>query len=309
MKKKVIVISALVFIFVMIMMVVSKRENVLSITTIKRSYSMVTLKEQSEDMVVPIFFSVKDNYYVKINNINECMIVDMNEENGLKVDVIDIVDIREELKLNDKVFYCYSFKIKINTNINYNLKEAYLKIIYLCDEIKINIGSFDYQIVEKFGGDELVSLSNLKGIINEEGNEKDIYGVFVGLKNKSNENIKITNIEVLNTNYRTSIYEVKEIDYIPEFTDNVSDILGYEYNYYKINETNGLSIYIDSNNTKFIFVHLKKIGNFNSNGFGLMIEIEIGKIKKNIYFDDFLFYTAKEKLRYEDFEVVNYENH
>ena len=40
-----------------------------------------------------------------------------------------------------------------------------------------------------------------------------------------------------------------------------------------------------------------------------MIEIEIGKIKKNIYFDDFLFYTAKEKLRYEDFEVVNYENH
>ena len=40
-----------------------------------------------------------------------------------------------------------------------------------------------------------------------------------------------------------------------------------------------------------------------------MIEVEIDGVKKNIYYDDFLFFTSKEKLSYEDFEVISYENH
>ena len=64
--------------------------------------------------------------------------------------------------------------------------------------IKINIGSFDFQVVEKFGGDELITISNLKGIINERNKEKDIYGLCIGVKNKTSDNVKVVGIEVLN---------------------------------------------------------------------------------------------------------------
>lgn len=308
-KSRIIIAISLIMIFILVIVKVSKRENILSITTIKRSYGMVTLTEKSEEIVVPLFFTVKDNYYVNIKNICEVMIIDKNEENGLKVELIEIVDVKEEITLVDKLFYCYSFKLKVNSDINYSLKEAYLKIIYLCDEIKINIGSFDFQVVEKFGGDELITISNLKGIINERNKEKDIYGLCIGVKNKTSDNVKIVGIEVLNRNYKTSETEIKEIDYIPDFTDEVSDILGYEYNYFEIKEVDSLSIYIDGNEQKILFIPLKKVGNFSSNLFGIMIEVETDGVKKNIYYDDFLFFTSKEKLSYEDFEVISYENH
>ena len=308
-KSRIIIVVSLIMIFILIIVRVSKRENLLSITTIKRSYGMVTLDKKSEDIVIPLFFTVKDNYYVNIKNISEVMIIDKDEENGLKVEITEIVDVKEEITLVDKLFYCYSFKIKIDSDINYSLNEAYLKIIYLCDEIKINIGSFDFQVVEKFGGDELITVSNLKGIINERNKEKDIYGLCIGLKSKTNKNIKVIGIEVLNKNYKTSNAEIKEIDYIPDFTDEVSDILGYEYDYFEIKEIDSLSLCLECYEQKILFIPLKKVGDFSANIFGVLIEVEIDGVKKNIYYDDFLFFTSKEKLSYEDFEVISYENH
>ena len=114
--------------------------------------------------------------------------------------------------------------------------------------------------------------------------EKDIYGLCIGVKNKTSDNVKVVGIEVLNRNYKTSETEIKEIDYIPDFTDEVSDILGYEYNYFEIKEVDSLSIYIDGNEQKILFIPLKKVGNFSSNIFGIMIEVETDGVKKNIYY-------------------------
>ena len=68
-KSRIIIAISLIMIFILVIVKVSKRENILSITTIKRSYGMVTLTEKSEEIVVPLFFTVKDNYYVNIKNI------------------------------------------------------------------------------------------------------------------------------------------------------------------------------------------------------------------------------------------------
>lgn len=323
-KKKVILIVCGFIISLALMSVCvsyySKKNNSIKLTIVKNAYSYLSTYDEVDELVLPVFINNKNSNYLVKENINDASITDEAEENILKLEVEKIEKYDYEALINEEKFYCYLYKFNILNNNegdnDININKAYLKLDYINETIKINIGSLTSKKITSFTEDsKLITITNLKGIINDVKYQnqyrKDIVGIAVGIKNNANSNIIIKSIKPLDCNYKCSLKEIKVLKDLPSSNEKIDNILGYEYEYSNITdfdiEGNCL---INKNEKQFLLLPLKKVSNYCANSFGLEISFVFEGKEDEVYktyVDDFLFYTTKNN--YEEFDILTYENY
>lgn len=318
-KNILIVFISLLFIFLIIFIInfYSKKEDVVRITTVKNSYSFLSTFDEMDIINLPIYINTKKSDFTIENNINNAYITDEREDNIIKLKVKSINLTEHSAKINNEKFLCYLYNFEIISNCisdNIILNNAFLRLDYNSESIKLNIGSLSIKKIQSYSNkNNLIKVTNLKGIINDvnyKGNlKKDIFGIVIGINNISKKDIEIINIKPLDYNYSLSKNEVVFLDKIPSSDEKIDNLLGYNYNYFDIeNKNNKTNFLIESNEKKYILLPLKKISNYSSNCFGLEIEYRQSDNKEiyKLYIDDFMFYSTKNF--YEEFDILTYEN-
>ncbi len=314
------VIVILVLISIIFLVIkLSKNNKVMKITTVKKSYDFVSLVDDVEELIVPMYINIDDGFILKKENINRAFITDEDEINIMKIDINDIEKTGHIAKIDDENYFCYLYKFNISQKDKIIFKNAFLRLDCNKANIKINIGSVTINKIDSFDNSNgYISITNLKGIINtvKSSNDiniskKDIFGIVLGIKNNSKQKLSITKIAPLDCNYYESFYEGKIIDTIPESNENMTNILGYEYEYFYGNGIidNEKKLQIDADEKIYFLLPLKKISKYSSNSFGIMIEFIEEKTNKKfeMYIDDFLFFTTRADN--EEYDILIYENY
>lgn len=314
------VIVILVLISIIFLVIkLSKNNKVMKITTVKKSYDFVSLVDDVEELIVPMYINIDDGFILKKENINRAFITDEDEINIMKIDINDIEKTGHIAKIDDENYFCYLYKFNIRQKDKIVFKNAFLRLDCNRANIKINIGSVTINKIDSFDNSNgYISITNLKGIINtvKSSNDiniskKDIFGIVLGIKNNSKQKLSITKITPLDCNYCESFCEGKIIDAIPESNENITNILGYEYEYFYGNGIidNEKKLQIDADEKIYFLLPLKKISKYSSNSFGIMIEFIEEKTNKKfeMYIDDFLFFTTRADN--EEYDILIYENY
>ena len=302
-----------IFAILLMVMFVDKKSASYKVTTIKTAYNITSTIDEKDEIVIPIYSNSKKTDLIDVKKVANCYICDLDEENSFLLSLNHIDPGDGVLRINQEDFYenNYYFSIEngINSEYSVSLEKAYLKIILKEREIKMCIGSLSYYKILSYGDAyNWLDLVSLKAIVNELDEEKSIVGVVMGLRNNSNKNITINDINVLDINLKASTSEIKVIDEVPKSSDDISQLLGYRYNPKEITSSDLLDIVINGNDTIYLLVPIKKIGEIYTNRFGLQINYLHLDEEQIYYLDDFLYFKSNRNLKYDDFDIIIYEN-
>lgn len=316
MKKKVLLIGLIVFgclVTTLSIILFSKGSDTYKLTTIKSSYNILSLVDEKDEIVIPIYSNSKKCDIVDKKKVGNCSICDNLEDNVFKLSLNDITPSGNVLKISGEDFYEYNyhftFLAEFGDETRSLLDKAYLKIEMKEKEVRLCIGSLSYYKVLNYGdGFDTLDLVCLKAIVNELDDEKTIVGVVLGLRNNALTNVTLQNINLLDVNLKASNGEIKIISDVPSSTSDINSLLGYEYNIDGLSVDKDLDIKIDSTEVKYLLIPLKRIGEIYTNRFGLQIDYDINGDARTYYLDDFLYFTANQNLKLEDFDIFVYEN-
>ena len=291
----------------------SRGSETYKVTTIKSSYNVLSLTTETDEIVIPLYSNNKKCDLVNKDKVANCSICDLGEDNVFKLELNEVYPSGNILQISGEDFYEYNFRFTFKGEFKEELKatieKAYLKIEMKEKEIKLCIGSLSYYKVLNYNDENnSLDLVCLKAIVNELDEEKSIVGVVIGLKNNSKSDLTINNINLLDINLKAANGEVKIISEVPQSTSDINTLLGYEYNYRELVNNNELSILIDSNETKYLLIPLKRVGEIYTNRFGLEIDYLFRGDEKTYYVDDFLYFKSNQNLKMEDFDIFTYEN-
>lgn len=295
----------------------SKIDRVMKIATVKKSYNFLSLVDETDKLIIPIYININSSFISKKENIKKSFIVDEDENNVIKIDLTELERTSHTANIDDENYYCYLYSFDIDKTDNIVINDAYLRLDSNETIIKMSIGSITINKTSTFdNSNNLISITNLKGIINTLDNEKtkgskrEVVGIALGLKNNYNESIEIKSITPLDCNYNPAFSEIIYLESLPNSNERINNILGYEYDYYHYNQnTSEEKVVISGKERINLLLPLKKIGPYSSNCFGLLVEFVNNRTKEEykIYIDDFLFYTSKSEN--EEYEVLIYENY
>lgn len=308
MRNKIIGISIALSIFLILVIILIKQvPKTIELTTFEKAYNIVQLSDE-ETIEIPVYINYLDSYLVKKENIANANI--NNNEDSLSFTVEEINSIDDVTYLKNKKFYKYIFKLKPNINLDGNftleMNNAYLELNYEQGvNMKIGIGSFSYYYYNTQAS--ALSVKQLKGLINTY-EDKTLVGVLIGLKNSSNEGIKIKNIIPLDLNVNAALDEAvlnKEFNQ----GDDIDDILGYQYSIFGNVTKNDVEIAVEDETS--LFIPLKYIKNVLLNKIGFLIEYEEADVIKYLCIDDFIFFDTSlySIKRINNLKYYTYENY
>ncbi len=100
------VIVILVLISIIFLVIkLSKNNKVMKITTVKKSYDFVSLVDDVEELIVPMYINIDDGFILKKENINRAFITDEDEINIMKIDINDIEKTGHIAKIDDENYF------------------------------------------------------------------------------------------------------------------------------------------------------------------------------------------------------------
>lgn len=270
-------------------MIIKQVPRTIELTTFERAYNMV---QQSEEEVIeiPLYINYADSYLVKKDNITNAVI--KNDDASLAF-AISKIEQEDEVYLKSKKFYKYIFTLTPNITLEDDFKleilNSILELSYVQGvKVSVNIGSFSYYFYNN--DDTALSIKQLKGLVNTY-EDKTLVGITLGLKNNTNDNIKLKNIIALDANVNAELGEIK---LNKEFNqgDSIDEILGYIYNPYSSSKGETIEIEIENDNDINIFIPLKYKQNILLNKLGFLIEYEMNNQVKYLCIDDFMFFET-----------------
>jgi len=316
MKKRIFFISLISFIVILavfILLVVFTKDNKFYVTTIKKSHCYINKVSETQDFEIDVYITDKGSYMLDQNYIGNCYLSD--DEQNLEIKIKDIREQNEILKINDVKYYLYVFNFEIpfmtESECEFNLKEAEVEINYPSDKLKLSIGNFYYLKVEDYGEyNNYLSVSKIKPIVNNVNNNKTLVGLDIAFLNNSNESLIIKNIKVLSSNITISNDEITVLDQEISSGDDISDILGYKYDY-KIKDENYNFKTIDliQNEKKEYLIPIKYINDYVVDKAGVLIEYEYLGNSYKLYYDEILFFqTTNFKISINELEINGYED-
>lgn len=197
----------------------------IKMTTVKESYNYVSTNDEGYNLNIAILINQKNSYITNIDEINNAYIGSVDEL--YKVDIKEI-NYGFETKIEADKYYYYSYTIHFDLEFDIEVPNASLIIYYLNQkDITIDIGSIScYKVDNKNYSD--LSLTNLKGVINEINNKKTLVGIVFEINNNTDAEFDINDIFLFDFNtYITGIYEIgnQKIGY----ADNISEIINKQY--------------------------------------------------------------------------------
>lgn len=313
MRKRIIILSVLfVVLFVVIcasLIAIKNKVDSFNVISIKKTYNFVDTYDEIGSFDVELYISNKNNFLIERKSIGNCYI--KSEEEKLEIKLLNILDKEEVLKINGDSYYLYKFKFTIpfqtETDIEFSFQNAFLEMNYPEDIIEINIGSFYYLKVEKLGDsyDKLL-LPKIRPIVNVVNNNKTLVGLNISFENLKRDEITITNVKLLTANAVFSSNEYLEVVEDYSSSENINNILGYNYNFNYLEE-NDISFKVTE--TSDLVFPVKYKNNYTIDKAGLLIEYKVnGNLYKN-YINEFLFFSSTNyNMNETNYEVYSYGN-
>lgn len=314
--KKVIVIVVMLCILLLPLFFINNNSELL-ITTFKKSYSIVSKIDEKDKLEVLIYINNKNSSILDIDNIIKSSIHDDESHINLRIDSITDLDYTQVIKNNKFYLYSFIFDIEFESKNEFSLfmKKVMLALDLNETSYNLEIGSFSYNKVMHYGdSDNTISVAQITPLIDKIDVNDSILGIGLKLKNFSNRNIIVNSIDLLDYNVIPSLNEIKEVDINTINNKNISEILGYSYNF-EYQDTlldNKVLIYIENKNEYEFLLPIKYLNRYPVNSFGLKIEYcyeeDTDKIH-TYYFDDYVYFNSN-YITYKSSDIIinKYEN-
>lgn len=319
MKKVIIIVVAICLALLSLLsLLFIKTDDELLITTFKQSYSLVSKIDEDDKLEVLIYINNKKASILNKNNISKTYLLDeYGNQINLKIDKITYLDYEQKILDNNYYLHSYVFDIDFNSNNEYSvyMKNAYLYVIVNDNTYKLEIGSFSYTKVLIYGDENnIISIGQLTPVINKIDINDTVLGLGLKIRNLSNKDIIIRNIELLDYSLKSSMNEIKDININNISSMNITELIGYSYNY-KYDENiinNNVYIYIESNNEYMFLLPIKYTNDYPINSFGFRIEYFLNDQNNTIYeyyFDDYVYFRSNYvTYKSKDIVINKYEN-
>ena len=317
MKRYLIFIPIIIILLLAVVISIALHVDTFEVMTVPRSYSYVSTYTDNDEMDVLVYVSSQNSYITKKENIKNAYVTSSDENNTMKVDLIDIQNMNNNVKIYGHYFYLYkfSFDIPFKTTSEYELSinDALLMIDYGTREIAITLGSFYYYKMPYYGDlDNDLVITSLKPVIGYIGDNKTVSGIRIGLRNNALVDITICDIKLLDPNIYPSLGEIKVIDNTFGGLESMSSILGYNYEIKpKEKEEGEVSLKISKNKEIEIVIPIKYLEDYPINTLGFIISYKESGNSEIIkyYYDDFVFFNSMKETYDESKVVINtYEN-
>lgn len=283
------------------------------VTVEKKAYSYVS-DYRGDETINILFYVNTDNTFIteKDNIVNSYL--EANDTLDILSLTISSIELLEETEIiKEEEYYRYVFRfipnLKVESPYFYESAETNLVLEYKQnDNVKVEIGSVSYYKVPTFNSSD-ISISRLRGIVNQVNGKKALVGIELGLRNLTKQNIVITKVTPLDINVISSLVDVKEIDKNEyRSSEDISNILGYSYNPLALNEENYMDITINEESNNLYLFPLKISGQYSTSKLGLSIEYKINGETKVFYFDDFVFFSESYNSNLVNADIYIYEN-
>lgn len=266
-----------------------KQDNSLLIVSNPANYSYFKTDDH-DTFHIPLLVSNNNTYHFDDKYITSLQIVDKEE--------VNIIDIYQFEKINTNQYYEYkgqmmhvlylSLKPSIDGDyVHFNLKDAYVKLKYQNQkEQLIYIGSLSYLVTDSTTDLSLGNLYATHGLVN---NSDTVTGLYLELKNKTNQNIYINNFNLLAPNTNFDHYFLSELNKKPEITDSVEEVLEIDsYSHIKDVSDYEKQILIKPGESKSLYVpvtYQKEIAYIYK--FAVCVNYTLNGETKGFYIDDF----------------------
>lgn len=317
MRKYLVFIPIVIILLIAVIISIALHVDTFEVMTIPHSYSYVSTYSDDDQMDILVYVSSKNSYITKKENVKNAYVKSSNEQDVLKVDLIDILDQDSQMKVYGHIFYLYkfSFDLSFKTSTEYELaiNDAVLMMDYGNKEINLQLGSFYYYKIPYYG-DESNNLivTSLKPVLGYLGDNKTICGIRVGIRNNSSDAITIKGIKLLDPNIYASLDEIKVIDTEIGGLETMSSILGYNYEIRSKEVNEGvIDLTINKKTEIEVIIPVKYLDDYPINSLGFIISYQEKNSSDIIkyYYDDFVFFNSMKETYDESKVVINtYEN-
>lgn len=298
-KNRLIFVSIIVISFiaaVTIISILTKKKEDFYLTTIPKSYCFVTDNKTSKELEAMVYVTTKSSFITDQEKITNAYIESRNRLDKLKIYLKSISDCNISKVINKKIYYLFSFVFTLPqvdaTNYDLCINDAILLLECINDEIEIKLGSFYYYKIPYFGDEsENLSISKLKGIVNYVNANKTLVGLVLGLRNNSKDDIKITSIEIFDKTIYPSMGDVKLVDEDVSSSDNLSGLLGYDYNIYKEEDKLEKEIVIYKDEVVNYLIPLKYNKDYIIDSASMVINYKLNNKEYSYYLDNITLFT------------------
>lgn len=189
-----------------------------SVFSIKTSYSYIN--QNGINFSVKLY-SNKNESLLSHGKEGEVYLHDQNDEKMILCGVKNAY-LNNTVLFEENYYYEYIYDLNLNIS-SLNLEECYLKVKFENKEYDFMIGSFE--ILEQEINDNIISISNLYGLTNDENN-KSLCAIVLTINNLNKEEVKIDSLSI-GSNYKISINESNVVecmesnniyDYLPNYS-------------------------------------------------------------------------------------------
>lgn len=244
-----------VCVFIVLLILQIRNSKKLIFLSVIDHYSYVLAGE--EDVMEPLTFTIKcsrnDTMYFDKSLINTVYLYDQTTQDSYQV-LIDEINLQEDkFYYQNDGYYDYQLKIKIpfKTSSQIQLTNFYLRLEYQNDEkLNFKMGSLAF-IFDNDSYQNNFLISNLKGIINEINNQKTLVGINLKIESKQ-EMLTLNSIETISSKVKTNLQETKIISSELNFNDDITEILGKDYDLFKPNNQDELNLVLNNNTNLFV---------------------------------------------------------
>ncbi|MFA6842937.1 MAG: hypothetical protein WCR33_00880 [Bacilli bacterium] len=281
-----------------------KKPKDLSVTIFTKPYNISSECETTDYLSVNILINQQDTYFTSLDKINSSYLQD-NYGNSIKLVIVNINLEDNDYTIYDKVYYNYTYKFKVDfcVNSDYELymEKAVLSLNYANNlHSKINIGSFSYY--KHLPNAERMSTNYLAAVTNSD-NGTGLWGVKLGLRSMSREDITIKNLKFLDgTIERSEVIkgENKDITNINSCIPSYPTIDGVKELNYTLEYNTPLYFTIGINYLKNNFI-------LPLNCFGIRVKYIYMENYYYYYITPFMFYKSTYfRIPFEELEMITY---
>ena len=306
-------LALLVICLVIVILVKTFNSNEVFLTIVPKSYCYVSKTNEEKDIELYVYISNKKSFVTKVDKVMHSYIRSCDRADELLINCESIIDLNTKVKINNKSYYLYNFifnvPLKSSEEYDLSIPHAIISMDFPEDTVEFNIGSFYFYKIPYFGDNEgNISVSRIKGIVNNVGLNKSLVGVEIGFRNLTKNEITIKNIELLDKTVYASKNEIIELNEEISSNEQISKLLGYDYDINDGTYLDECDLKISGYETIDFLVPLKYQESYVMNSVAFKIVYELDN---NIYtfytdniclFNDINYFVDESKL-----EVISYD--
>lgn len=277
-----------------------QKDNEIFMMSIEKDYARLLTDNETID--IPLYISQESTFFTDEANIIDSRIISETDE--IKIKIKDIKNKNQRVSYEEKQYFLYYLECDFSEVYSENLKlsiiNAQLKLTYENEEVLL----LDL-------GDVMLMFKNLEQVSHIDFNrlyslhdQDTMVGIYIEIINKTNQSIKIHDVEILNENAKINLNGAKISYEAPNYLVSTNEIL--KDHQLVVDEFEANDTFNFTHDTSIILPiqYLNEIQHLNR--FPLIIHYEYNNLMYTYIIDDYLFYNHISDLYNDYYEVQHY---